>query len=236
MTAEKLRIIERAEDAVRAMGFRVCRVRHHDLGTAGRPLATALARLEIGRDELPRALEPEIQRAPRARAARDRLSARHHRSPGLSDGQPERRCSPPCRLSLAHSRVRSGDRRDVSRGASRVPRAVARRHRLDQLRARAPPLRRRAASAASARISGLHRARPSLEEPLQASRRRRSDRPSTRIAGAGDLVRDRRRGRADRRVSHSIFSAPRPPTSSMAVWATALLAAARSSGSPDRAR
>jgi uncharacterized protein len=59
VTAEKLRIIEQAEAAVRAMGFRVCRVRHHDLGAAaGR--TTALARLEIGRDELPRALETEI--------------------------------------------------------------------------------------------------------------------------------------------------------------------------------
>jgi pyridinium-3,5-biscarboxylic acid mononucleotide sulfurtransferase len=59
VTADKLRIIERAEAAVRAMGFRVCRVRHHDLGAAG-GRATALARLEIGRDELPRALEVEI--------------------------------------------------------------------------------------------------------------------------------------------------------------------------------
>jgi uncharacterized protein len=59
VTAEKLKIIERAEAAVRAMGFRVCRVRHHDLGVAG-GRSTALARLEIGRDELPRALEAEI--------------------------------------------------------------------------------------------------------------------------------------------------------------------------------
>jgi len=58
VTAEKLRIIERAEAAVRAMGFRVCRVRHHDLGAGER--TTALARLEIGRDELPRALESAI--------------------------------------------------------------------------------------------------------------------------------------------------------------------------------
>ena len=58
VTAEKLRTIERAEAAVRAMGFRVCRVRHHDLNTGSR--STALARLEIGRDELPRALEAEI--------------------------------------------------------------------------------------------------------------------------------------------------------------------------------
>src|SRR5215204_7360673 len=47
VTAEKLQIIERAEAAVRAMGFRVCRVRHHDLGVAG-GRSTALARLEIG--------------------------------------------------------------------------------------------------------------------------------------------------------------------------------------------
>jgi pyridinium-3,5-biscarboxylic acid mononucleotide sulfurtransferase len=59
VTVEKLQIIERAEAAVRAMGFRVCRVRHHDLGAvAGRP--AALARLEIGREELPRALAPDI--------------------------------------------------------------------------------------------------------------------------------------------------------------------------------
>jgi uncharacterized protein len=62
VTPQKLRIIELAEDAVRSLGFRVCRVRHHDLGTPGAngPL-TALARLEIGRDELARALEPEIR-------------------------------------------------------------------------------------------------------------------------------------------------------------------------------
>src|SRR5688572_15558294 len=51
VTDEKLRMIERAEDVMRDLGFRVCRVRHHDL----------LARLEIGRDELPRAFEPDIR-------------------------------------------------------------------------------------------------------------------------------------------------------------------------------
>jgi uncharacterized protein len=50
VTDEKLRAIEKAEDALRALGFRVCRVRHHD----------TLARIEIGRDELARALEPEV--------------------------------------------------------------------------------------------------------------------------------------------------------------------------------
>jgi uncharacterized protein len=48
VTGEKLRMIERAERAVRELGFRVCRVRHHD----------HLARIEIGADELPKALEP----------------------------------------------------------------------------------------------------------------------------------------------------------------------------------
>jgi uncharacterized protein len=51
VTVEKLRQIERAEDVLRDFGFRVFRVRHH--GT--------LARLEIARDEMPRALEPEVR-------------------------------------------------------------------------------------------------------------------------------------------------------------------------------
>ena len=51
VTDAKLRMIERAEDILRSLGFRVCRVRHHD----------TLARIEIGRDELPRALEPRLR-------------------------------------------------------------------------------------------------------------------------------------------------------------------------------
>jgi uncharacterized protein len=50
VTDEKLRTIERAEGALRDLGFRTFRVRHHD----------DLARVEIGRDEMARALEPEI--------------------------------------------------------------------------------------------------------------------------------------------------------------------------------
>ena len=50
VTDEKLRQIERAENVLRAHGFRVCRVRHHD----------DLARIELGRAELPRALEAEM--------------------------------------------------------------------------------------------------------------------------------------------------------------------------------
>ena len=50
VTEEKLRLIERAEAVLRELGFRVCRVRHHD----------ATARIEIGGDELSRALEPEM--------------------------------------------------------------------------------------------------------------------------------------------------------------------------------
>jgi uncharacterized protein len=53
VTDEKLRTIERAEEALRDLGFRVCRVRHHD----------ALARIEIGRDEMARALDPELAAA-----------------------------------------------------------------------------------------------------------------------------------------------------------------------------
>ena len=50
VTGEKLRMIERAERVLRDFGFAVCRVRHHD----------DLARVEIGVDELPRALEPDL--------------------------------------------------------------------------------------------------------------------------------------------------------------------------------
>lgn len=50
VTDEKLRQIERAEAAVRALGFRVFRVRHHE----------ATARLEIARSEMARALEPDV--------------------------------------------------------------------------------------------------------------------------------------------------------------------------------
>ena len=53
VTETKLRAIEDAEDALRALGFRVLRVRH--LGT--------MARLEFGADELARAAEPEMARA-----------------------------------------------------------------------------------------------------------------------------------------------------------------------------
>lgn len=50
VTDEKLRTIERAEAVLRGLGFRVCRVRHHD----------AIARLELGRDEIARALDPDV--------------------------------------------------------------------------------------------------------------------------------------------------------------------------------
>src|SRR5690348_8281629 len=53
VTPEKLRVIEQAEDAVRALGFRVLRVRHHG----------DVARLELARDEMPRALDPGIAAA-----------------------------------------------------------------------------------------------------------------------------------------------------------------------------
>jgi uncharacterized protein len=50
VTDEKLRMIERAEAVLRDLGFRICRVRHHE----------TIARLELGRDEIARALEPAL--------------------------------------------------------------------------------------------------------------------------------------------------------------------------------
>jgi uncharacterized protein len=53
VTDAKLRAIEQAEDAGRQLGFRVLRVRHHG----------EVARLELGRDEMRRALEPDVAAA-----------------------------------------------------------------------------------------------------------------------------------------------------------------------------
>ncbi|PYX24059.1 MAG: TIGR00268 family protein, partial [Acidobacteria bacterium] len=48
VTREALSIVEQGEDALRALGFRQFRVRHHG----------EIVRIEIARDELPRALDP----------------------------------------------------------------------------------------------------------------------------------------------------------------------------------
>jgi uncharacterized protein len=53
VTEEKLRTIERAEEAVRALGFRVLRVRHHG----------DVARVEVARDEMARLLDPDMAQA-----------------------------------------------------------------------------------------------------------------------------------------------------------------------------
>ncbi|HEV3216005.1 MAG TPA: ATP-dependent sacrificial sulfur transferase LarE [Vicinamibacterales bacterium] len=53
VTPDKLRQIERGEDALHALGFRVCRVRHHD----------SLAKVEVACEELGRALEPEMYKS-----------------------------------------------------------------------------------------------------------------------------------------------------------------------------
>jgi uncharacterized protein len=50
VTDLKLRQIEQAETVIRGLGFTVVRVRHHG----------ELARLELARDEMPRALEPAV--------------------------------------------------------------------------------------------------------------------------------------------------------------------------------
>jgi uncharacterized protein len=49
ITEEKLRLVDRGEEALREMGFRIFRVRHHE----------TLVRLEFGKEDLLRALHPE---------------------------------------------------------------------------------------------------------------------------------------------------------------------------------
>lgn len=53
VTEAKLQVIEQAEEAVRELGFRVLRVRHHG----------EIARIEVARDEMSRLLDPEISAA-----------------------------------------------------------------------------------------------------------------------------------------------------------------------------
>lgn len=50
VTREALDVVERGEDALRSLGFRQFRVRHHG----------EIVRIEIDRDELPRALDPAM--------------------------------------------------------------------------------------------------------------------------------------------------------------------------------
>jgi uncharacterized protein len=81
VTGEKLQMIERGEQALRALGFRVCRVRHHD----------EHASIEVGRDELARALEPEmgatIARELKAVGYREvTIDPRGYRMGSLNDG------------------------------------------------------------------------------------------------------------------------------------------------------
>jgi len=52
VTIEKLSMVDKAEDALKEMGFRQVRVRHHG----------EVARIEIAEDELPRALDAEMAR------------------------------------------------------------------------------------------------------------------------------------------------------------------------------
>jgi uncharacterized protein len=81
VTDEKLRMIERAEQAIAGLGFRVCRVRHHD----------DVASVEIGRAELARALEAAtsaaIVRALGAVGYREvTIDPRGYRMGSLNDG------------------------------------------------------------------------------------------------------------------------------------------------------
>ncbi len=50
ITAEKLRMVDRGEEALRSMGFKVFRVRHHE----------ELVRLEFGKEDLLKVLNPEM--------------------------------------------------------------------------------------------------------------------------------------------------------------------------------
>ncbi len=50
VTKERIQVVENGEEALKDLGFRVFRVRYHD----------ELVRVEVGADELPRALDPDM--------------------------------------------------------------------------------------------------------------------------------------------------------------------------------
>ena len=73
--------IERAEDALHDLGFRICRVRHHE----------DLARIEFGPDDLSRALEPEwcervVRAVQQAGYARVTVDPQGYRRGSLNEG------------------------------------------------------------------------------------------------------------------------------------------------------
>ena len=137
-----------------------------------------------GRDEIARALEPDIAERDRPRAARARLRARHDRSARLPPRQPERGAQAASGLVTAATIGRRRAAADLPGRAPRAPAANARGPRLDQLRARRAALRRRAAPAASARLSGLHRAGEGVDRDAALRRRRRRRRRAASRSGA----------------------------------------------------
>jgi uncharacterized protein len=61
VTDQKLRMIERAEQALHDLGFRVCRVRHLDAATGADGRRRWMARVEIGQDEMARAADLDVR-------------------------------------------------------------------------------------------------------------------------------------------------------------------------------
>ena len=134
VTPDKLRQIERGEEALHALGFRVCRVRHHD----------TLARVEVA----PRRARPRVRarhaRRDRARAAGRRVRVGHDRSQGVSHRQLERRPYPSPDLKISPKSIWACALAAIFLVAHLCVSAVhARRPRLDELRARRARLRSR---------------------------------------------------------------------------------------------
>ncbi len=108
VTREVLEQIEKSEDSLRTLGFREFRVRHHG----------DLARVEIARAELPRALELSNLRRHLRRPPSGRLSIRHHRYRRIPLGLPQRRRPrrrPPPPRSLALNLESTSDAYWISR-------------------------------------------------------------------------------------------------------------------------
>ena len=150
-------MIEQAENVLRDLGFRICRVRHHDTHRAGSRSAATRWPARWSPD-----VAETIDRALRALGYR----ARDARPARLSARQPQRRAPPAPRSDprLVRKALVGARRRCLARGASRrsLPPTL---EDIDSINFAlgVRRLRRRPAPAASARLPGLHRARQGLD-------------------------------------------------------------------------
>ena len=209
VTEAKLQIIERAENVLHDLGFRVCRVRHHESVGARRGRdrrVGARVRARGGRDH-------------RSRAAGPRLRGRHRRPTWISSRQLERRTSSASCLISAPVNLRS----------RRSPASFSPRTSHSSRRPSKTSIRSTSRSACRDFDVARHQPHPPgypVYIALAEDCRRRSVAATPRAvtAGAGHVERARRRG-AGRPAVPALFRALDPGETAAAWWGMAIAVA-----------